>query len=302
MTHIPPTTVNWCSNPVSGAGVGLRAPHYHYIEQQQPDIPWFEVLIDNYLVAGGEALQYLARIRENYPVTFHGVGMSLGSTDPLNMTYLKNLRDMIRRYEPVQISDHLAWVSTGQTYLHELLPLPYTEEAIRHVSTRIQQVQDFLGQRILVENVSSYMQFQDSACTEWEFLIEVIQHADCDLLLDINNIHVSAVNHRFCAKDYLDAIPASRVREMHLAGYEDHGTHLLDSHSRPVHAPVWELYQQALTQFGPVPTLIEWDQDIPAFNVLEQEARCAQDIYDTFLDQAYEPPAGHTTAATVSRL
>jgi len=292
----------WCRNPLSGVGVGLRTPHYQYVEQQQPDIPWFEILIDNYLVDGGEPLQHLTNVRENYPVTFHGVGMSLGSTDPLNMDYLKSLRDMIKRFEPLQVSDHLAWVSTQKTYLHELLPLPYTEEAIAHISNRIQQVQDYLGQRILVENVSSYMQYHDSACTEWEFLNEIVQRADCDLLLDINNIYVSAINHHFDAQDYLDAIPVAQVREMHLAGYEDHGTHLLDSHSQPVHQPVWDLYQQALQRIGPVPTLIEWDQDIPEFDVLKKEAGRAQDIYDNVTGKPHEQTTHHTTADLVSRL
>jgi len=296
------STEKWCRNPLSGVGVGLRTPHYLHVEQQQPDIPWFEILIDNYLVDGGEPIQHLASVRENYPITFHGVGMSLGSTDPLNMDYLTRLRDMIRRFEPVQVSDHLAWVSTQQTYLHELLPLPYTEEVIQHVSSRIQQVQDFLGQRILVENVSSYMQFRDSDCSEWDFLNEVVQRADCDLLLDINNIYVSAVNHQFDAQDYLHAIPVSRVREMHLAGYEDRGSYLLDSHSRPVHQPVWELYKQALQHVGSIPTLIEWDQELPDFNVLLEEAGRADAIAHDILDKPNEQFTDHTTEDIVSRI
>jgi len=302
MSPVQVSADKWCRNPLRGVGVGLRTPHYQYVEQQQPDIPWFEILIDNYLVDGGEPLQHLTRVRQNYPITFHGVGMSLGSTDPLNMDYLTRLRDMIRRFEPVQVSDHLAWVSTQQTYLHELLPLPYTEEAIQHISNRIQQVQDFLGQRILVENVSSYIQFRDSAITEWDFVNEVVQGADCDLLLDINNIYVSAENHQFDAQDYLDAIPVARVREMHLAGYEDRGSYLLDSHSRPVHEPVWDLYEQALLRVGSVPTLIEWDQDIPDFTVLRAEARRADTIARDILDRPNERFTNHTTADPVSRL
>ncbi|HED17739.1 MAG TPA: DUF692 domain-containing protein, partial [Gammaproteobacteria bacterium] len=300
MSPTQQSSTKWCRNPLSGVGLGLRTPHYEFVEQHQPDIPWFEVLIDNYLVDGGEPIQHLTRVRENYPITFHGVGMSLGSTDPLNMDYLKSLRDMIERFEPAQVSDHLAWVSTQQTYMHELLPLPFTEEAIKHVSNRIQQVQDFLGQRILVENVSSYMQFRDSDCSEWDFLNEIVQRADCNLLLDINNIYVSAENHQFNAQDYLDAIPVSRVREMHLAGYEDRGTYLLDSHSRPVHQPVWELYKQALQRVGPAPTLIEWDQNIPDFNVLLEEAGHADAIARDILDKPDEQFTNPTAADIVS--
>jgi len=302
MNPVHLSTDKWCRNPLSGVGVGLRTPHYLYVEQQQPNIPWFEILIDNYLIAGGEPIQHLTNVRENYPITFHGVGMSLGSTDPLNMDYLTQLRDMIRRFEPLQVSDHLAWVSTQQTYLHELLPLPYTEEAIAHVSSRIQQVQDFLGQRILVENVSSYMQFRDSDCSEWDFLNEVVHRADCDILLDINNIYVSSINHQFDALDYLRAIPATRVKEMHLAGYEDHGNYLLDSHSRPVHQPVWELYKQALQHTGSIPTLIEWDQDIPDFTILLEEAARANAIAHAILDKSDEQFTDHTAADIVSRI
>lgn len=267
-------------SPITNVGIGLRSVHYQYIEETTPVIPWFEVLIDNYLGKGGTIRKHLLRIRENYPVTFHGVGMSLGSTDPLNINYLKLLRQAIDEYEPVHISDHLCWTGVASQYLHELMPVPYTDEAAKHIADRIRQVQDFLGQRILVENVSSYMEYTASCYTEAEFLSYVIELADCDLLLDINNIHVSAFNHNFNAQDYLQQIPGQRIREIHLAGYEEQGDMLLDTHSEAVHEPVWELYEKAINQFGAVPTLIEWDNAIPALDVLLQEAHKAQTIMD----------------------
>lgn len=264
--------------PIEQVGVGLRSPHYHHIEQHRPDIPWLEVLIDNFLGKGGSARFHLENIRQDYPVTFHGVGMSLGSTDELNLDYLDQLKSLIDRFQPSWISDHLCWTSVGGHYAHDLLPLPYIEESIQLVSDRIRRIQDYLGQRILVENVSSYLNYQASSMTEWDFLNAVAESADCDILLDINNIHVSASNHGFGAIDYLNAIAPQRVREMHLAGYEDEGSHLLDTHGYAVHAPVWELYRQAVSTFGAVPTLIEWDNDIPPFPTLQAEARKAAQI------------------------
>ena len=268
--------------PIRGAGIGLRTPHFSALEQDKPAIPWLEVPIDNYMIAGGQALQHLERIRRDYPITFHGVGMSLGSVDPLNTNYLRRLRQLLRRFEPAWLSDHLCWTSVDGHYLHELLPLPYVDEAVQHVSRRIREVQDFLGRRLLIENVSSYLQFTHSHMQEWEFLAAVAEAADCDILLDINNIHVSASNHRFDARHYLDALPLARVRELHLAGYEDCGTHLLDTHGAPVHEPVWTLYRQALARFGALPTLIEWDNAIPPLPVLQAEAARAQ----RYLDEA----------------
>ncbi len=266
--------------PIRGAGIGLRTPHFSALQQDRPAIPWLEVPIDNYMIAGGQALQHLERIRRDYPITFHGVGMSLGSVDPLNQNYLRRLRQLMRRFQPAWLSDHLCWTSVDGRYLHELLPLPYVDEAIAHVSRRILQVQDFLGRRLLVENVSSYLQFTHSHMQEWEFLAAVAEAADCDILLDINNIHVSACNHRFDARHYLDALPLARVRELHLAGYEDCGTHLLDTHGAPVHEPVWVLYRQALARFGALPTLIEWDNAIPPLPLLQTEAARAQGYLD----------------------
>ncbi len=260
---------------IHGVGIGLRSAHYEYIHRQQPDTPWFEVLIDNYLGRGGIIYDHLARVSEQYPLTFHGVGMSLGSTDPLNQDYLDQLKQAIDTFAPVHISDHLCWTGVHQQYTHDLLPLPYTEQTAQHVAQRIAQVQDKLGQRILIENVSSYLSYANSEYSEAEFVARVCQLADCDLLLDINNIYVSAYNHQFDAHDYLRQMPAARIKEIHLAGYEDQGTHLLDTHGQAVHPPVWQLYETALTLFGARPTLIEWDNDIPAFSVLEAEAHKA---------------------------
>ncbi len=257
---------------IQGVGVGLRAPHYQFIERAKPQIPWFEILVDNYLGKGGAALQHLERVRQDYPITFHGVGMSLGSTDPLNMTYLERLKALIERFEPVHVSDHLCWISVDGHYAHDLLPLPYIPETVTHVAQRIRRVQELLGQRIAIENVSTYLGYKSSVMEEWEFLTQVVEQADCDILLDVNNIYVSAYNHGFEPMTYLESVPADRVREFHLAGYEDQGTHLLDTHGTAVRAPVWDLYHEALSHFGPVPTLIEWDNNIPEFNILQAEA------------------------------
>lgn len=256
---------------LKGAGIGLRSDHYQTILKTLPDIPWFEALIDNYMGEGGQPHYYLEKVREHYPLSFHGVGMSLGSTDPLDKDYLNKLKTLIERYQPSLVSDHLCWASFNGIHGNELFPMPYTDEAIQHLASRIDQVQNFLGRRILVENVSSYLSYTDDAMTEAAFLSEVAEQADCDILCDVNNIYVSAQNHKFDPIQYLKTLPAKRIKEMHLAGFEDQGTHLLDTHGARVHQPVWELYQEALALFGAIPTLIEWDTDIPAFSVLQEE-------------------------------
>ena len=268
---------------IQGVGVGLRSLHYQTIVNDKPDIPWFEVLSDNYLGQGGLPLYNLDRVREDYPVVLHGVGMSLGSSDPLNQSYLKKLKKLSQHLEPAWISDHLCWSSIDGKYLNDLLPLPYTEEAIVHLVDRIQQVQDFFGQRILIENVSSYLSYTVSTLSEWEFITAVAEGADCYILLDVNNIYVSASNLGFNALEYLFGIPIQRVRQFHLAGYQNQGTHLLDTHGAAVHPSVWELYEAALQRFGPLPTLIEWDTDIPPFSVLQEEAKKA----DNLMKQVY---------------
>lgn len=268
------------NRPLQKTGVGLRAPHFQHIIKHKPKIPWFEILIDNYL-GGGPALYQLEQIRNNYPITFHGVGMSLGSTDKLNMSYLRKLKQRISEFEPEHISDHLCWTSLGGYYAHDLLPLPYITQSIATVVEHVKQVQDYLGTRILIENVSSYLHYKQSVMDEWQFLTAIAEQADCDILLDINNIVVSARNFNTNAQTYLDAIPIERVKEIHLAGYEDLQTHYLDTHGQAVQADVWDLYNKALQRFGTVPSLIEWDNNIPEFYVLSAEA----DKANTYQDQ-----------------
>ncbi len=264
------------------AGIGLRAQHYSDVLASLPDIAWLEVHSENFFAPGGEALRMLDAVREHYPLSLHGVGLSLGTSDPLNQNHLRKLKALIERVQPAAVSEHLCWSSIGGRFLNDLLPLPYSKEAMVSVCERIRQAQDFLGRRIMIENVSSYLRFSGATMPEWEFLAEVAQRGDCDILLDVNNIYVSASNHGFDPLDYLDAIPGERIGEIHLAGYEtDAGEpadedFLVDTHSRPVSEPVWALYEETLRRFGPKPTLIEWDNDIPALAVLLAEARKAQ--------------------------
>ncbi len=260
---------------IRGVGLGLRTRHYADILQERPAVPWFEALTDNYLGDGGPPLQRLEDIRGYYPIVFHGVGLSLGGSDPLDEDYLQRLERAIARFQPAWVSDHLCFTGAGGRQTHELLPLPHTEEAVRHCADRIARVQDRLGQQILVENLSRYLEWQDSRLSEWDFVRAVCERADCALLLDINNIHVSAHNLDFDPIAYLDALPGERIRQMHLAGCSDQGSHLLDDHGSPVNDAVWALYREALQRFGPVPTLIEWDQNIPSFGTLVAEAERA---------------------------
>lgn len=264
---------------IRGAGVGLRACHYHDILAERPPLPWVEVLADNYF-GDGPPLRHLDEIRSLYPVTLHGVGMSLGSTDPLDRSYLARLKRLIEHIEPAWVSEHLAWISTGGVYLHELLPLPYTEETLVHVAERIEEVQDFLGRQLLIENPSSYLTFRQSVMKEEQFLSRLVERTGCALLLDINNTYVSAVNHGWDALAYVRALPEDSILEIHLAGYEAHDAYLYDTHGKRVHAPVWDLYRATLSAIGPVPTLIEWDTDIPPLGVLMHEAATAQHCLD----------------------
>jgi uncharacterized protein (UPF0276 family) len=262
--------------PFLGSGVGLRLPHYTDVLEKRPAVDWFEVISENFMVAGGRPLQVLEKVRELYPVALHGVSMSLGSTDALNRRYLSELSALARRFEPAWISDHLCWSGAGNRNLHDLVPLPYTEEALRHVVTRIREVQEILERPILIENVSSYMEFTISTFSEWEFLTSVAVEADCGILLDINNIYVNAFNHRFDPMMYIDAIPVERVVQFHLAGHSDHGTYLLDTHDHPVRGEVWSLYEHAVRRFGQVSTLIERDANIPEFDELAASAEEAR--------------------------
>jgi len=250
--------------------------------ENRPAVSWFEAISENFMGiaggSGGRPIHTLEKVRADYPMALHGVSLSIGSCDPLDPVYLKKLRELTRRIEPVIVSDHLCWTGVDGINLHDLLPLPYTEEALHHVVGRIRQVQEFLGRRILIENVSSYLTFRHSAMTEWDFLRAVAEEADCGLLVDINNIFVSSFNHGFDPLIYLDAIPAERVGQFHLAGHSDYGDYLLDSHDHPVRAEVWELYRKALRRFGAVSALLEWDDHIPAFAELETELAKARAI------------------------
>jgi len=269
--------------PALGFGLGLRVDHYEAILADRPAIDWLEVLSENYLVPGGKPLHYLMRMRERYPLVMHGVSLSIGSTAPLDREYLAQLKALAARVEPEWISDHLCWTGVGGLNTHDLLPLPYTEEALEHVAERVRTVQDFLGRRILLENVSSYVTFRDSPLTEWEFLREVAERADCLLLLDVNNIYVSSVNHEFAPLEYLDAVPAERVQQIHLAGHEDHGDYLIDTHDHPVADPVWDLYAEAVRRFGAVSTMIERDDHIPPLEELCAELARARALCERTL-------------------
>jgi uncharacterized protein len=264
----------------AAAGIGLRAPHVSGVLAARPDVRWFEVHSENYYVDGGPALTALARIRADYPLSLHGVGMSLGSADPLDRAHLAKLRRLIDRIEPALVSEHLCWSGIGGRHLNDLLPLPYTEEALAHVSTRIAEVQDALGRELLVENVSTYLAFADATIPEWEFVAAVARSTGCKLLLDVNNIYVNAINHGFDVDVYVAAIPPDAVREIHLAGFDASGPCLIDTHGAPVAPDVWALYARVIERLGPRPTLIEWDTDIPAFSVLEREAATAQAILE----------------------
>ena len=277
-----------------GYGVGLRRQHYGHVLEQHPKVDWFEVISENFMVEGGRAIEVLESVRGNYPIAMHGVSMSIGSTDPLSRNYLRQLHELARRYEPAWISDHLCWTGVGGRNMHDLLPLPYTDEAVGHVVERIRQVQDTLKRPILIENVSSYMAFADSTMTEWDFISKIANEADCGILLDINNIFVSAFNHHFDANEYIDAVPAERVVQYHLAGHSDHGTHLLDTHDHPVRDEVWALYQRAVRRFGAVSALVEWDDHIPEFGELAAIADRARDIFNA--DET-ERPAGPAVSA-----
>lgn len=260
---------------LKGAGLGLRASHYQEIFETKPDVPWFELLSDNYMAAGGLPIQRAEKVRQDYPITLHGVGMSLGSADPLNTDYLKRLKVLADRLEPHYVSDHIAWVSVDGKYTHDLLPLPYNQDMLQHLRVRIQQVQEYLGRTILIENPSSYLSFDSSDMSEADFINQLSLSSGCELLLDVNNIYVSAMNHGFDPYQYLESIPQDKVKEIHLAGYEQMDGYLFDTHGHSVKPPVWDLYRAALKRFGSVPTLIEWDTDVPEFSTLLAEAKKA---------------------------
>ncbi len=263
-----------------GAGIGLRAPHVAEVLATKPAVGWFEVHSENYYADGGPVLAALERVRADYPLSLHGVGMSLGSTEPLDHQHLAKLKRLIARTEPALVSEHLCWSSVGGRHLNDLLPLPYTEEALTHVCARVSEVMDFIGRELLVENVSTYLAFADATIPEWEFVAAIVRRTGCKLLLDVNNIHVNSVNHGFDADAYLAAMPAAAIAEIHLAGFDASGPCLIDTHGAPVAPAVWALYRRALERFGPRPTLIEWDTDIPPLATLLEEAAKAQAIIE----------------------
>jgi uncharacterized protein (UPF0276 family) len=271
------------TRPYLGYGLGLRKEHYATVLAEKPAVDWFEILSENYMVAGGKPLYYLDRIRAHYPMVMHGVSLSIGGTDPLNREYLKQLKALAERVEPAWVSDHLCWTGVDGTNLHDLMPLPYTLEAIRHVAGRVSQVQDHLGRQILLENVSSYVAYEDSEIAEWEFLSEIAELADCLILLDVNNIYVSAFNHNFDPYAYLAGVPVERVHQFHLAGHTHEQDLIIDTHDRPIVDPVWELYGAAVQRFGRVSTMIERDDNIPPLPELlaelAQARRLAEDIH-----------------------
>jgi hypothetical protein len=304
--HTPSGRHAATASPV--AGIGLRAPHYRDILETRPALAFLEVHSENYFGDGGAPLHYLEQARAHYPVSLHGVGLSLGSSDPLNRVYLARLKQLIERFEPMLVSDHLSWSSIDGVYLNDLLPLPYTEAVLEHFCARVSETQDFLGRQLLVENPSSYLQFAASAIPEWEFLGEVARRTGCGILLDVNNIYVSCRNHGFDAERYLAALPAAAIGEIHVAGHtvkqlpegesadapslargprlDPIGEILIDTHGAPVSEPVWALYRTALARFGARPTLVEWDNDIPPLATLVDEARSAESIVRGVADAA----------------
>ncbi len=246
-----------------GFGLGLRPDHYADFLAAPQRVDWLELISENYMVPGGKPLAMLDAIRADYPVALHGVSLSIGSAEPLDRAYLAQLKQLSRRVEPLWVSDHLCWTGVAGRNSHDLLPLPYSEEALRLVVAHVKQVQDVLGERILIENVSSYLEFTDSTMSEWEFLTEVAQQADCLLLLDVNNVYVSSVNHGFDPLEYLRHLPPERIQQIHLAGHSDHGDYIVDTHDHPVCEAVWAVYREACVRFGDVAAMIERDDNIP---------------------------------------
>jgi uncharacterized protein (UPF0276 family) len=267
------------SLPLS-VGIGLRAPHVAQVRGERPPCGWLEVHSENYFVDGGPALAALDAIRANYPISLHGVGMSLGSAEALDAGHLVRLKRLAARIEPAAVSEHLCWSRIDGRHLNDLLPLPFTTEALALVCEHVEQVQDALAQPLLVENVSAYLRFANDAMAEWEFVAAVTRRTGCKLLFDVNNVYVNAVNHGFDPLDYLAAIPAEAVAEIHLAGFDARGACLIDTHGARVAPPVWDLYRATIARFGPRPTLIEWDTDIPALEVLLDEAAHARQIME----------------------
>jgi uncharacterized protein len=266
------------STVLQGFGLGLRTDHYRDFIDSGPPVDWLEVISENYLVAGGKPLYFLDRIRRDYPMVMHGVSLSIGSSDPLDVGYLAQLKRLAERIEPAWISDHLCWTGTESLNLHDLLPMPYTQAALNHLTTRLHQVQDVLGRALVVENVSSYVTYAADEMSEWEFIAELATRSGCELLLDVNNIYVSSVNHGFDPQTFIDAIPARHIRQIHLAGHEDHGSYIIDTHDHVVCDAVWDLYGYTIRRLGMVPTMIERDDNIPPLAELITELDAARQV------------------------
>jgi uncharacterized protein (UPF0276 family) len=267
-------------HPDFGVGVGLRVPHYAHVFEQKPPVDWFEIISENFFAEGGLPAANLGRVLEHYRVIQHGVSLSIGSTAPLDREYLKKLKKLLARTGSPWVSDHLCWTGIQGSNLHDLYPLPYTEEVVRHVAERARIVQDMLETRLVLENVSSYLTFRQSAMTEWEFLTAIVTEADLGILLDVNNIYVSSYNHGFDPRAYVEAVPHHRIVQVHLAGHTNHGAYILDTHSGHVIDEVWALYRLTCERAGEVSTLIEWDDEIPTWDVLMAEADKARAIRD----------------------
>ena len=276
-----------------GIGIGLRVPHYQHILTKKPTVDWFEIISENFLVDGGRPLEVLDQILEQYRVVQHGVSLYFGSADRLNRDHLRRLKALVRRTGTPWLTDHLCWGSVDGTYTHDLLPMPYTFSAAKRTAEKIRQVRDFIGVPVCVENVSSYTEYHVSEMTEWEFLSEVVERADCGILLDVNNIYVSSRNHDFNPYDYVDGVPHDRVAQMHIAGHTKFEKYLLDTHDHPVLDPVWKLYAHAIRRCGVTATLLEWDDRIPSFEEVHAEAlKAKQYLVDARADQKRKrPPA-----------
>ncbi len=264
--------------PRIGHGIGLRPQHWNRILEEKTQVDWFEIISENFMGREGSSLRTLEKIRQNYPIACHGVSLSIGSADPIDPEYMKQLKALVDRVSPLWVSDHLCWTSINQLHSHDLLPLPQTQAVVKHLVEKIDQVQNYLGRSILLENVSSYVSFKESDMKEWDFITEVARRSGCGILLDINNIYVNAFNHKFETKEYLAGIPKEYVAQFHLAGHTDRKTFLFDTHSARMTEPVWDLYKLAVEKFGNVPTLVEWDDEIPQLDVLLDERRRAMEI------------------------
>ncbi|MBI3419117.1 MAG: DUF692 domain-containing protein [Proteobacteria bacterium] len=268
--------MNHSAYPYLGFGLGLRAPHYEQVLREQPDVDWFEIISENFIDAHQGYWDYLADLRCDYPLVMHGVSLSIGSPDPLNQEYLRKLKKLADFIKPAWLSDHLCFTGLGGHNTHDLLPLPYTQEALRHVIARVDEAQERLGRVIVLENPSTYFEYRQSELAEWDFLRELAKATGCGILLDVNNVYVSAFNHGFDPKTYIDAIPAEAIAQIHLAGHKNKGTHIVDTHDAPVIEDVWGLYATTIAQKGSISTLIEWDENIPPLATLLAEMEKAR--------------------------